>query len=75
MGETLTLFSHKVAEERHGDEKEKDDEENRAADHTLGLGPESIENTFFTRFTKMHSTFINEESVLSATADIFRLYW
>lgn len=44
MRETLTLLSHKAAEERHGDEEEKDDEENRATDHALRFGPESTEN-------------------------------
>lgn len=38
MRETLTLLSHKAAEERHGDEEEKDDEENRATDHALRFG-------------------------------------
>lgn len=46
MRKTLTLLSYKAAEERHGDEEEKDDEENCAADHTLRLGAESIENKY-----------------------------
>lgn len=45
MRETLTLLSHKAAEERHRDEEEKDDEKYCAADHTLRFGPESTEST------------------------------
>lgn len=37
MREALTLASYKAAEERHWDEAEEDDEEDRPADHTLGL--------------------------------------
>lgn len=35
--EALTLVPHKAAEERHWDEAEEDDEEDRPTDHTLGL--------------------------------------
>lgn len=42
MREALTLIPYKAAEERHWDEAEEDDEEDRPTDYTLRLwtGPE-----------------------------------
>lgn len=37
MREDLTLAPHKAAEERHWNEAEEDDEEDRPTDYTLGL--------------------------------------
>lgn len=37
MREALTLIPDKAAEERHWDEAEEDDEEDRPTDDTLGL--------------------------------------
>lgn len=37
MREALALVSYKAAEERHWNEAEEDDEEDCAADYTLGL--------------------------------------
>lgn len=37
MWEALALISHKAAKERHWDEAEEDDEEDRPTDDSLGL--------------------------------------
>lgn len=39
MREANALIAHKAAEERHWDEAEEDDEENRPADDPLRLRP------------------------------------
>lgn len=41
MRETSALVAHKAAEERHWDEAEEDDEENRPADDSLRLRPDN----------------------------------